>query len=173
MPIIFYLEMVVKMNNLNQVKICYIQSSWHKNIVDKLKNSCIESLLDHGIAKDNIEVVEVPGALEIPLQAKLRAETNRYSIIIVAGLIVDGGIYRHEFVADAIIKSIMDIQLETRIPIVHSIMTPINFHENAEHEEFFLRHFVAKGKEAANACIQTLNNCQEVEQYLGDKLKSA
>ncbi len=161
------------MNNLNQEKICYIQSSWHKNIVDELKNSCIESLIEGGIVKDNIEIVEVPGALEIPLQAKLRAETNRYSLIIVAGLIVDGGIYRHEFVADAIIKSIMDIQLETRVPIIHSIMTPINFHENAEHEEFFLRHFVAKGKEAANACIQTLKNCQDVRSYLSENLKTA
>ncbi len=67
----------------------------------------------------------------------------------------------------------MDIQLDTRIPIVHSIMTPINFHENVEHAEFFLRHFVAKGKEAANACIQTLKNCQGVRSYLSENLKTA
>ena len=161
------------MNHLNQQKICYIQSSWHLNIVDKLKTSCMNTLIEHGISKENIESVDVPGALEIPLQAKLRAETGKYSIIIVAGLIVDGGIYRHEFVADAIIKSIMDIQLDTRIPIIHSIMTPINFHESKEHEEFFLSHFVSKGTEAANACIQTLNNCYEVKRYTSENLKSA
>jgi len=161
------------MNNLNLEKICYIQSSWHKNIVDELKNSCIDTLIEQGIKKENIDTVDVPGALEIPLQAKLRAETGRYSLIIVAGLIVDGGIYRHEFVADSIIKSIMDIQLETRIPIIHSIMTPINFHENAEHEAFFFRHFVTKGKEAAEAGIQTLNNCQDVKQYSLEQLRSA
>ncbi|MEB8431555.1 6,7-dimethyl-8-ribityllumazine synthase [Cocleimonas sp. KMM 6892] len=161
------------MNNLNQAKICYIQSSWHKNIVNELKNSCIDTLIEQGIVKENISEVDVPGALEIPLQAKLRAETGQYSLIIVAGLIVDGGIYRHEFVADSIIKSIMDIQLDTRIPIIHSIMTPINFHESAEHEAFFFKHFATKGKEAAEACIQTLNNCEDVKQYSHEKLKIA
>jgi 6,7-dimethyl-8-ribityllumazine synthase len=150
------------MNNLSNEKICYIQSNWHKNIVDKLKDSCLETLVDAGVNQSNIDIVEVPGALEIPLQAKLRAETKRYSIIIVAGLIVDGGIYRHEFVADAIIKGIMDIQLDTSIPIIHSIMTPIHFHESGEHEEFFLRHFESKGAEAANACLQTIKNCNAI-----------
>ncbi len=151
------------MKNLNQEKICYIQSGWHQNIVNNLKVSCVETLGDAGVIKSNIDFVEVPGALEIPLQAKLRAETGKYSIIIVAGLIVDGGIYRHEFVADAIIKSIMDIQLETRVPIIHSIMTPVTFHESGEHEAFFLKHFESKGKEAGNACLQTIKNCNEVQ----------
>lgn len=149
-------------SSLNTQNVCYIQSMWHSDIVDKLKDSCAETLIQAGISQSNIDYVEVPGALEIPLQAKLRAESGKYAIIIVAGLIVDGGIYRHEFVADAIIKSIMDIQLDTRIPIIHSIMTPIHFHENAEHEAFFLKHFEQKGEEAANACLQTLKNCNEV-----------
>ena len=143
-------------------KICYIQATWHKKIVDQLKDSCLSQLAEAGIAQSQIDIVEVPGALEIPLQAKLRSETGQYDIIIVAGLIVDGGIYRHEFVADAVIKSIMETQLETRIPIIHSIMTPIHFHESGEHEAFFSQHFVKKGQEAANACIQTLSNCLEV-----------
>ena len=150
------------MNKLKNEKICYIQSGWHENIVNKLKKSCVNTLLGAGITKSNIDFVEVPGALEIPLQAKLRAKTGKYSIIIVAGLIVDGGIYRHEFVADAIIKSIMDIQLDTEVPIIHSIMTPVTFHESGEHEEFFLRHFESKGVEAGNACLQTISNCNEV-----------
>ena len=151
------------MNTFNQEKICYIQSSWHENIVDQLKDSCLNHLVESGFEKENIDIVKVPGALEIPLQAKLRAELGKYSSIIVAGLIVDGGIYRHEFVADAIIKSIMDIQLETRVPIIHSIMTPINFHESGEHEAFFLKHFESKGQEAAKACIETIKNCREVK----------
>ncbi len=153
------------MNTLGHEKICYIQSGWHQNIVNNLKDACFDTLINAGISLSNIDIVEVPGALEIPLQAKLRAETGNYSIIIVAGLIVDGGIYRHEFVADAIIKSIMDIQLDTRIPIIHSIMTPVTFHESGEHEAFFLKHFESKGVEAANACLQTIKNCNDVRVY--------
>jgi 6,7-dimethyl-8-ribityllumazine synthase len=155
--------MVAKMNDFHKENICFIQASWHRNIVSKLRDSCFETLSQSGIKKTNIDIVDVPGALEIPLQAKLRAETGKYSIIIVAGLIVDGGIYRHEFVADAIIKSIMDIQLETRIPIIHSIMTPVTFHESGEHEAFFLSHFKQKGKEAATACLETLSNCHNAK----------
>lgn len=149
------------MKSFSNEKICFIQASWHENIVSQLKESCFETLVDSGVVKENIDIVNVPGALEIPLQAKLRAETGKYSIIIVAGLIVDGGIYRHEFVADAIIKSIMDIQLDTRVPIIHSIMTPVRFHESGEHEAFFLEHFKSKGKEAAQACIKTIRNCKD------------
>ncbi|MEE9326805.1 MAG: 6,7-dimethyl-8-ribityllumazine synthase [Cocleimonas sp.] len=151
------------MNDFQHEKVCFIQASWHKNIVNNLRESCFEALKDSGIRENNIDTVNVPGALEIPLQAKLRAETGKYSIIIVTGLIVDGGIYRHEFVADAIIKAIMDIQLETRVPIIHSIMTPVTFHESGEHEAFFLNHFKQKGKEAANACIETITNCHNIE----------
>lgn len=147
------------MNHFQKEKVCFIQASWHKNIVKNLRESCFETLTESGIKESNIDIVNVPGALEIPLQAKLRAETGRYSIIIVAGLIVDGGIYRHEFVADAIIKAIMDIQLETRVPIIHSIMTPVTFHESGEHEAFFLDHFKQKGKETAKACLETIMNC--------------
>ena len=154
------------MKNIGDETICYIQSGWHQNIVDQLKSSCIDTLVQAGVTQTNIETVAVPGALEIPLQAKLRAETGRYSIIIVAGLIVDGGIYRHEFVAEAIINAIMRIQLDTRTPMIHSIMTPVNFHEGAAHEAFFLQHFKTKGKEAAEACLQTIGNCNAVARLL-------
>ena len=48
------------MNKLNNEKVCYIQSGWHENIVNNLKNSCVDTLLDAGISKSNIDFVEVP-----------------------------------------------------------------------------------------------------------------
>lgn len=60
-----------------------------------------------------IDFFEVPGVFEIPLQAKLLAKSGRYACIVAAGFVVDGGIYRHEFVSEAVINGLMQLQLET------------------------------------------------------------
>ncbi len=76
--------------------------------------------------------------------------------IVAAGLVVDGGIYRHEFVADTVIKALMDVQLRTEVPIFSAVLTPQHFHESAAHFEFFRKHFATKGIEVAEACANTL-----------------
>ncbi|MEJ0068782.1 MAG: 6,7-dimethyl-8-ribityllumazine synthase [Pseudomonadota bacterium] len=96
------------------------------------------------------------GSFEIPLQAKLLAESGRYAAIVAAGFVVDGGIYRHEFVAETVIGALMRVQLDTEIPIISVVLTPHRFHEHAEHARFFLEHFEVKGVEAAGACASTI-----------------
>src|SRR5215813_5737305 len=98
-------------------RIAFVQSCWHKEIVDQCRIACVAELGRLGHPEDSIDVFEVPGAFEIPLQAKLLARSGRYVAIVAAGLVVDGGIYRHEFVADAVISALMRLQLETDVPI--------------------------------------------------------
>ena len=100
----------------------------------------------------------MPGSFEIPLQAKLLARSGRYAAIVAASFVVDGGIYRHEFVAEAVISGLMQVQLETEVPVISAVLTPQRFHEHAEHRDFFHAHFVVKGAEAASACARTLDN---------------
>ncbi|WP_204322835.1 6,7-dimethyl-8-ribityllumazine synthase, partial [Streptococcus pneumoniae] len=69
-------------------------------------------------AETSVDLFEVPGAFEIPLQAKLLARTGRYAAIVAAGFVVDGGIYRHEFVADAVISGLMRVQMDTDVPVI-------------------------------------------------------
>ena len=69
---------------------------------------------------------------------------------------VDGGIYRHEFVAGAVIDGLMRVQLDTGVPVLSVVLTPKDFHEHDTHRDFFRQHFVSKGAEAARACQQTL-----------------
>ena len=98
----------------------------------------------------------MPGAFEIPLLAQRLARSGRYDAIVACGLVVNGGIYRHEFVADAVVSGLMQVQLETGVPVFSVVLTPLNFHESDEHQRFFAEHFVIKGQEAARACMQTL-----------------
>ena len=69
----------------------------------------------------------MPGAFEIPLRAKLLAKSGRYAAIVAAGLVVDGGIYRHEFVASSVIDGLMRVQLDTEESIISSGADPAEF----------------------------------------------
>ena len=102
-----------------------------------------------------VDVFEVPGAFEIPLKAQFLANTGKYAAIVAAGLVVDSGIYRHEFVASAVIDGLMRTQLETRIPIFSAVLTPHDFRSEGQ-PDFFAEHFIGKGIEAAQTCASTL-----------------
>ena len=142
--------------------IAFIKACWHENIVNQGLESFIEQCARSGIAESRIEVFEVPGSLEIPLQAQLLARTGRYAIIVAAGLIVDGGIYRHDFVASTVLDAMMQVQLETETPILSMVLTPHQFQETEAHEQFFHDHLKIKGREAADACMHTLKNMNEL-----------
>ena len=75
----------------------------------------------------------VPGSFEIPLHAQRLAGIGRYAAIVGAGFVVDGGIYRHEFVAEAVINGLMRVQLDTDTPVISMVLTPHHFHEHDEH----------------------------------------
>ena len=97
------------------------------------------------------------GAFEIPLHAKRLAESGTYDAIVAAGLVVNGGIYRHEFVANAVIDGLMRVQLDTSVPVVSAVLTPHHFRENETHRAFFFEHLGTKGVEAARACAHTID----------------
>jgi 6,7-dimethyl-8-ribityllumazine synthase len=137
-------------------RIAFLQSCWHKDIVDQCRVGFLAELERLGLDPAVVDHFEVPGAFEIPLQAKLLARSGRYAAIVCAGFVVDGGIYRHEFVADAVISGLMQVQLATEVPVISAVLTPQRFHEHDEHRDFFVRHFVVKGAEAASACARTI-----------------
>jgi 6,7-dimethyl-8-ribityllumazine synthase len=137
-------------------RIAFVQSAWHREVVAECRIAFLDEIEARHIARDRVDIFEVPGSFEIPLHAQLLAKTRRYTAIVAAGLVVDGGIYRHEFVADTVIKALMDVQLRTETPVFSAVLTPQQFHETQPHIEFFRRHFAVKGVEVAEACANTL-----------------
>ncbi len=144
-------------------QIAFIQSCWHRDIVDESRDAFLKHIKTLGYARKQIDCYEVPGAFEIPLHAKLLAESGRYAAVVAAGFVVDGGIYRHEFVASAVIDALMAVQLETRIPVISAVLTPQHFHDHEEHRRFFFDHFKVKGVEAAEACAKTIEGVQRLK----------
>jgi 6,7-dimethyl-8-ribityllumazine synthase len=142
----------------SKAKIAFIRASWHHDIVMQGFNGFVSKAGELGIKTENIDAFDVAGGYEIPLQAKLLAKSGGYDAIVACALIVDGGIYRHDFVAKAVINGMMQVQLETEVPVLSVALTPHHFHEHDEHLNYFSRHFVSKGQEAAHACVTTLGN---------------
>jgi 6,7-dimethyl-8-ribityllumazine synthase len=143
-------------------RVALIRSSWHHEIVTRGELAFLRTMEQAGYARGDIDTFEVPGAFEIPLHAKLLAQSGRYRAIVAIGLVVDGGIYRHEFVAHAVIDGLMRVQLDTEVPVFSAVLTPQSFHEHETHQSFFLEHFNIKGTEVAQACLRTLASLESV-----------
>ena len=140
------------------LRIAFVQSTWHEEIVDRCRDSFLAEIATLGVAEDQIDVFRVPGSFEIPLHAKRLAATGLYGAIVGAGFVIDGGIYGHEFVAEAVINGLMRVQLDTDVPVISVVLTPHHFHEHSEHASFFAEHFRVKGVEAAHACATTIRS---------------
>ena len=139
-------------------KVAVIASSWHHDIVCSATSAIQAEFERRSLPANCLEVHRVPGAFEIPLHAMRLARTGRYDAVIACGLVVNGGIYRHEFVASAVIDGLMRVQLDTDVPTFSAVLTPRDFHEHEEHQLFFRTHFIKKGIEVAQACLNTLES---------------
>jgi len=146
-------------------RIAVIRAGWHVEIVAQAVQALQAELARQGLPPDRVDVIEVPGAVEIPLLAQRNARRGRHAAIVACGLVVDGGIYRHDFVASAVIDGLMRVQLDTGVPVLSCVLTPQAFHEHREHLEFFARHFVVKGEQAAQACVQALAAARQVQAW--------
>lgn len=142
--------------------VAFIRANWHLNIVDRAREGFLAALAEMNGPGMHTDIFDVPGAFEIPLLAKRLAQSGRYEAVIGAAFVVNGGIYRHDFVADTVVSALMQAQMETNVPIFSVVLTPHNYQETTEHTRFFQDHFVTKGREAASAVINTLAVYEQV-----------
>jgi 6,7-dimethyl-8-ribityllumazine synthase len=105
------------------------------------------------IPRTAIDVFDVPGAFELPLVARDLALSGRYAAVAAAAFVVDGGIYRHDFVAKAVVEGLMRVSLDTGVPVLSVSLTPHHYQETEHHNRIFREHFVQKGREAAQAAL--------------------
>jgi len=136
-------------------RVAFVQSAWHREVVEECRNAFIAEAEARHIQRAAIDVFEVPGSFEIPLHVQILAKTRRYTAIVAAGLVVDGGIY-HEHISDTVIRALMDVQLRTEVPVFSAILTSQQSEQSQAQPEFFKTHFATKGVEVAEACANTL-----------------
>lgn len=134
---------------MTHTRYAFIQAGWHRDIVTRALEGVLES-----IPAQNVDVYEAPGAFEMPLLARDLALTGKYGAVIAAALVVDGGIYRHDFVASAVVDGLMRVALDTGVPVLSVSLTPHQYQDTAHHNAIYSNHFVEKGREAAQAAMQ-------------------
>jgi 6,7-dimethyl-8-ribityllumazine synthase len=151
-------------DQLGAVRIAYVHALWHAEIVQEAHGGFLDELEALGVPDAAVDVFTTPGSFEIPLHAQKLARSGRYDAIVAAGFVVDGGIYRHEFVAETVIRGLMQVQLTTEVPVFSVVLTPHHFHEHEAHQRFFHDHFRIKGAEAARALHATLLSLRGIDQ---------
>ena len=133
---------------MTPTRYAFIKANWHADIVNRALDGFCEL-----IPASQVDVFDVPGAFEMPLLAKTLAETGQYAAVAAAAFVVDGGIYRHEFVAQAVVDGLMRAGMDTGVPVLSVSLTPHNYQETEHHDAIFRAHFVEKGREAARAAL--------------------
>ena len=136
-------------------RIAFIKARWHSDVVDRAHEGFLAEQ-QRLIPGAEVVAYDVPGAFEMPLLAKKLAQTGRFDAVVAAALVVDGGIYRHDFVASAVVTGLMNAGLETGVPCFSVSLTPHNYQETELLTGFYRDHFVKKGAEAAQAVHQML-----------------
>lgn len=134
-------------------KVAIIQALFNKNITQKLTDSAQEKLISLGLPKENIKVLHVPGALEIPLAIQL-AFDGGYDAAIATGAVIRGETTHYEYVCNGIERGCTHIQLHTKKPIAQAVLTTENLQQaldrcGGSHGD--------KGQEAAEVVISMLN----------------
>ena len=97
----------------------FIKANWHSDIVDQALTGFSEL-----IPLEQIDVFDVPGAFEMPLVARDLAASGQYAAVAAAAFVVDGGIYRHDFVAQAVVDGLMRAGMDTGVPVLSVSLTP-------------------------------------------------
>ena len=157
---------------LQQARIAIISANWHSDVVHQARDAAARRLTELGAAPARIHQIEVPGAFEIPLMAQKLAASGQFDAVIGCAVIVNGGIYHHEFVSTAVVDGLMRVQLDTGVPVFSVALTPYNFQPSEDLLEFFRAHFVKKGEEAAQACAQTLASHAAIDALLAQSVNA-
>ena len=105
------------------LKIGIVQSRFNEKIVNVMAAACVKALVEHGVSTHEIDLYTVPGALEIPLMLQTLALTARYNALIALGAVVRGETYHFEIVCNESARGVMDVSLDTGVPVANAILT--------------------------------------------------
>jgi len=135
-------------------RFCIILSRFNDFIGSKLLDGAVDTLKRHGVKPDNIDIVRVPGAFEIPLAALKFAKTGKYNAIITLGAIIKGATAHFDYVSAELSKGIAQVGLQCEIPVIFGVLTTENIEQAIERAGTKSGN---KGAEAAKAAIEMAN----------------
>ena len=147
-------KVIEGMLTVTNEKFCIIVARFNEFIGSKLLSGAIDELKRHGASEDNIDIVWVPGAFEIPLIAKKAAKTGKYNAIITLGAVIKGSTSHYDYVCAEVSKGTASVSLETGIPVIFGVLTCDNIEQAIERAGTKAGN---KGSDAAKSAIEMAN----------------
>ncbi|NRB23245.1 6,7-dimethyl-8-ribityllumazine synthase [Shewanella sp.] len=147
-------------------KVAIVVSRFNSFLVESLLEGAVDTLKRFGqVADDNITVVRVPGAVELPLAARRVAASGKFDGIIALGAVIRGGTPHFDFVAGECNKGLAQVALEFDVPVSFGVLTTDTIEQAIERSGTKAGN---KGGEAALGLLEMVNVLQELEQHLQD-----
>ena len=137
------------------LKIGIVMSRFNQDICDGLLSACELELTKLGVSANDVLVVNIPGALEHPLVLQKMAQSGKYDALIAIGTVIRGDTYHVEIVCNESARGILDVQLETGVPIANVILT-------VENEEQAYVRITEKGTDGARVAVELANLLKRV-----------
>ncbi len=141
------------MKNIKDIKIAIISATFHKQVTDNLEKHCVATLKDKGLEDNQIMIIRIPGALEIPLMAKLLAKKKIYDAIIVFGAIHKGKTTHFELISQECARGCMDVSWQFEIPVIFEVLTVMQIEDALDRAT---REKENKGSEAALTALEMI-----------------
>ena len=132
-----------------------VQARFNQGVTNALAKACWDELLARGVEEKNIEHVQVPGALEVPVALQAMAEKGGYDALIALGCIIRGETYHFELVANESAAGITRIGLDYQLPIANAILTTENMDQAVARQ-------AEKGRDAAQVAIEMANLLEDL-----------
>lgn len=129
-------------------------------ISSRLVEGAMDALLRHGAAEENVSVIKVPGAFEIPLVAKKLAVSGQCDAVICLGAVIRGATPHFDYVAAEVSKGVANVGLESGVPVIFGVVTTDNLEQAIERAGSKSGN---KGYEGAVAAIEMVNLLKELE----------
>ncbi|RMH40799.1 MAG: 6,7-dimethyl-8-ribityllumazine synthase [Gammaproteobacteria bacterium] len=139
-------------------KFAILAARFNSFVVDSLVAGALDALRRHGVADEQIELIKVPGAFEMPLAAQKVALTKKYQAIIALGAVIRGGTPHFDYVAGECTKGLAQVSLNTSVPIAFGILTTDTIEQAIE------RAGTKAGNKGAEAAITALEMVNLLEQ---------
>ena len=144
----------------HDARIAIVVSRFNSFINEHLLSGALDVLKRQGeVNEDNITVVRVPGAIEIPLTVKKLAQSKKFDAIVALGCVIRGATYHFEIVANESAKGLTQVMLEQEIPVAFGILTTENIEQAVQRAGSKAGN---KGAEAASAALEMINVLKQI-----------
>ncbi len=139
------------------LKVGIAMARFNLDVCEGLLSACVAELKRLGLSDENIVIATVPGALEIPLVLQTMAQSGHYDALVALGAVIRGETYHFEVVSNDSCRAVMEVQLDTGVPIANGILT-------CEDDDQALARMQQKGTDCAQAAVEMANLLKAITQ---------